>query len=144
MCTKAINHVPSLSYLLHLPSPLPQGTYFTVLTFIFNSKDGVQRSLLNILCFGQFNSLCYSPLSLSSHPPLTFTKIVMFSTCTDSMYFNIINSNLTLFPFPSLLSSVVPRLQTCFTCKFAYDHACFCVYIYLLEHMRENIQPLSF
>jgi hypothetical protein len=31
--------------------------------------------------------------------------------------------------------------------EFAYDHICFCVYVYLwiyLSHVRENIWPLSF
>jgi hypothetical protein len=42
---------------------------------------------------------------------------------------------------------VVPPLETCSTYKCGYDHACFCVYVYLwiyFPHMRKNMQPLSF
>jgi hypothetical protein len=37
----------------------------------------------------------------------------------------------------------VPLLQICSIPEFAYDHACFCVYVYLwiyLPYMKENMQ----
>jgi hypothetical protein len=37
---------------------------------------------------------------------------------------------LSLFPE---FHRVVPLLQTCSTTEFVFDHACFCVYVYLLD-----------
>jgi hypothetical protein len=50
---------------------------------------------------------------------------------------------LYLFSFPSFpkFHRVVPLLQTCSTSEFVYDHAWFCVYVYLwnyLPHMTEK------
>jgi hypothetical protein len=50
------------------------------------------------------------------------------------MYFNIID--FLSFSFLFLLLQcpwIVPLLQTCSTYMFAYDHVCFCAYIYLLD-----------
>jgi hypothetical protein len=46
--------------------------------------------------------------------------------------------------FPSFpkFHRVVPLLQTCSTSEFVYDHACFCVNVYLWIYfpcMRENV-----
>jgi hypothetical protein len=40
-----------------------------------------------------------------------------------------------LFSFPSFpeFHRVAPLVQTCSTSKFVYNHACFCVYVYLLD-----------
>jgi hypothetical protein len=54
------------------------------------------------------------------------------------------------FLFLSLLPwfhKVVPLLQTCSTSEFEYDHAWFCVHVYLwiyLPYMREKIRPSCF
>jgi hypothetical protein len=71
----------------------------------------------------------------------------MSSTCTDVMYFDIVDSlSFFFFPFSPEFNKVVPLLQTCSIYKCAYDHICFCVYIYPfdLSHMRENMWPSSF
>jgi hypothetical protein len=53
--------------------------------------------------------------------------------------------SLFLFLFPQFHRVVL--LQAHSTSEFVYDHACFCVYVYLwiyLPHVRENMWPLSF
>jgi hypothetical protein len=50
------------------------------------------------------------------------------------------------FRFPKF-HRVVPLLITCSTFEFVYDHACFCVCVYLwiyLPHTRENMHLLCF
>jgi hypothetical protein len=62
----------------------------------------------------------------------------MLCDITDALSFS--------FPFP-LSPSSIELLQTCSTSELVYDHACFCVYVYLwiyLPHMRENMQLLCF
>jgi hypothetical protein len=54
-----------------------------------------------------------------------------------------------LFSFPSFpeFHTKVTLLQTCPTSEFEYDHAWFCVYVYLwifLPCMRENMQLFCF
>jgi hypothetical protein len=58
-------------------------------------------------------------------------------------------SSIILFSFPPFpeFHRVVPLLQTRSASEFAYDHACFCVYVYLwiyLIHMREIMHLLYF
>jgi hypothetical protein len=57
--------------------------------------------------------------------------------------------SITFLSFSSLpeFHRIVPLLQTCSTSEFLYDHACFCVYVYLwiyLPHMGENKWLLCF
>jgi hypothetical protein len=51
--------------------------------------------------------------------------------------------SIILFSFPSFPKfHIVPLLETCSTSEFVYDHACFCVYVYLwiyLPCMTENM-----
>jgi hypothetical protein len=51
------------------------------------------------------------------------------------------------FSFPFFLSPNSIELQTCYTTEFVYDHACFCVYVYLWicrPRMKENMYLLCF
>jgi hypothetical protein len=50
----------------------------------------------------------------------------MFYDITDTLSFS------SFLSFPEL-HRVVPLLQTCSTYEFVHDHACFCVYVYLLD-----------
>jgi hypothetical protein len=57
--------------------------------------------------------------------------------------------SIILFSFLSFpeFHRVVPLLQMCSTIEFVYDHACFCIYVFLwiyLAHMRENMYLLCF
>jgi hypothetical protein len=76
MYKSPIKHSPSFSssFMLPLPQIPPDCTYFTVLSFIFNSKISAQTGFLMYphcwVYFSQFTPLCYSPLSLLSYSPL--------------------------------------------------------------------------
>jgi hypothetical protein len=57
--------------------------------------------------------------------------------------------SIVLFSFPSFpeFHRVVPLLQTCSNSEFVYNHACFCVYVYLWIYLpctKENIWLLCF
>jgi hypothetical protein len=60
-----------------------------------------------------------------------------------------LTDTLSFFFFPSFpkFHRVVPLLQTSSTSEFVYNHACFCIAVYLwiyLPCMRENMQLLCF
>jgi hypothetical protein len=46
------------------------------------------------------------------------------------MFYNIVDA-LHFISFSSFheFHWIIPLLQTCSTCKFMYDHVCFCVYV---------------
>jgi hypothetical protein len=128
---------------IHLSPPIstPHCTYFTILSFIFNSKVSVSKY------FSMYPSCEYTVLwsvqplpllSLSLPAPIInqfSVHIVLSSTCTDAVCFDIVDSLSLSFPFPLLseFHRVLPLLQICFIYKWIYDHVWFCVYIYLLD-----------
>jgi hypothetical protein len=68
----------------------------------------------------------------------------MSSSCANVMPLDFVDFLPFCFPFPPPLSAI---LQTCLTYKYVYDHACFCVHVYLLDlssTYETNKQPLSF
>jgi hypothetical protein len=92
---------------------------------------------VDLLYFGPFNPFHYSSLtSLSPTPPIfeqLSIHILISSTFTDLMFYNITDALSFSFPFPfPKFNRVVPLFQTYSTYEFVYDHTCFCVYVYLL------------
>jgi hypothetical protein len=85
------------------------------------------------------HSTIFQPLSVHILISSTFTSCGMRYYCCSVILFSFLS-------FPKF-HRVVPLLQTCSTTEFVYDHACFCVYIYLriyLPCMRENMHLLCF
>jgi hypothetical protein len=80
--------------------------------------------------FGPF--LCLTPL-----PPTHFQQlsILILTSSTFTSCFKVLLCSVVLFSFPSFpeFHRVVPLLQSCSTFEFVYDHAGFCVYVYLLD-----------
>jgi hypothetical protein len=108
---KSINHFPHL-HLLHLPPPLTSTPSHTLyLSTVLSMFKGIPQSIpaLSVLYVVQFNPFHYSPLPLPSHYPL-FNRfqyiIVTSSTCTDVIYFNIVDTLSFSFNFPPPRNSV--------------------------------------
>jgi hypothetical protein len=101
---------------------------------------GVSQCILAVctLFFGLLNSVHYLPLP---HFSKFSIHILISSTFTDVMFCDI--GDALLFFFPEF-HRVVILLQTCSAYKFIYDHACFCVHVYLLDLSSQNMRPLSF
>jgi hypothetical protein len=100
---------------------------------------GVSQCILamSMLYFGSFNPFHYSPLLLYLPFP-SFKQLSIYilisSTFTDVMFYNIVDALSLSFPFPPPPSfHRVPLLQTCSTYEFLYDHVYFCVCAYLLD-----------
>jgi hypothetical protein len=77
-------------------------------------------------------------LSLTPLPPIPLFQqlsipTLISSTFTDVMFYNIVDAlSFSFLSFPEK-HRVVSLLQTCSTFEFVYDHACFCVYVFLLD-----------
>jgi hypothetical protein len=89
-------------------------------------------SAVNVLYFGQFKFLYYSPFSLLSRPPIVQQlSVYVSSTCIDAMNFDLLM--IILFPFPSSLSRIA---QFCYYKHFLHVNVhvftFVCVYIYFL------------
>jgi hypothetical protein len=89
------------------------------------------------LYFGLFNPFHYSPLPLYLPPPIfqqLSIYILILSTSTSYVLWYYWCS-IILFSFHSFpkFHRIVPLLKSCSTSEFVYDHACFCVYVYLLD-----------
>jgi hypothetical protein len=127
-CMKPINNTPSPSsppFALCLPQSPLLCTYFTILSFIINSKVNVQRVSCCILLYyllwsGQpLPLLNLTPsLLLPPHHSTLSIHIAMPSTFLNVMYYDFVYYHSL---FLSLLLQV-PLLQTCSTYKFVYDH----------------------
>jgi hypothetical protein len=102
-------------------------------------------------------SLFYSTPSITLSDPFISPSpcfSTAFSTHLYILYLHILWYAKLLMPCHSLFLSLfpefhraVPLLSTRSTSEFVYDHACFCVYVYLwfrLPRMRENMHLLSF
>jgi hypothetical protein len=106
---------------------------------------------MGVLYFGSFNPYHYSILHLYLLSPIfqQFSLYILISstfTCHVMQYYW---GCIILFSFPSfpMFHRVLPLLHTSSTSEFVYDHACFCVYVYLwiyLPRMRENMRLLCF
>jgi hypothetical protein len=75
-------------------------------------------------------------LSLTPLPPppifqQLLVRILIPSTFLDVMFYNITDALSVSFSFPKFQRVVL--LQTCSTSEFVRDHACFCVYVCLLD-----------
>jgi hypothetical protein len=99
---------------------------------------------VRILYFGPFNPFhCFLSITPIPHFPQFSVHILISSTFTSYGMQNYWCS-IVLFSSPSF-----PEFH-CYkrsTYEFPYDHACFCVYVYLWIYvlcMRENMQLLSF
>jgi hypothetical protein len=129
--------------LLPSPSPYPPHcTYFAV---------DVERGV------SMYGHCGYTLLwSIQSLPLLSLTPLppnphfsTAFSIYPYIFYLHILRYAILLMLYHSLFLSlfpefprVVPLSQTCSTYEFVYDHACFCVCVYLwiyLPRMRENV-----
>jgi hypothetical protein len=89
-----------------------------------------------ILCFDLFNSFHYSPLPFYLPPPFsTALNTHPYILCLHRCYVLYYWCSIILFAFSSFpeFHTVVPLSQTYFIHKFAYGHACFCIYVYLLD-----------
>jgi hypothetical protein len=60
------------------------------------------------------------------------THILISSTFTDVMFYDIVDALLFSFPFSPSYRAVL-LLQICSTYEFVYDHVYYCVYVYLLN-----------
>jgi hypothetical protein len=80
---------------------------------------------VNILYFGQFSLLSYSPLPLPSSSVLNSFQYMLLYPLPAQI----------LFSFPSFLEfhRVVSLLQICSKYKLAYDHVCFYAYVCLFN-----------
>jgi hypothetical protein len=89
---------------------------------------------VSIFYFGPFNPfhsfvlLLYLPLFIIQEFSV---HILISSTFTDVMFYDVVDT-LSFFFFLKFYS-VVSVLQICFACEFLYDHAYFCVYVYILD-----------
>jgi hypothetical protein len=153
---KSIYHIPSTyfpSFLLLLPLVLPPNTVtilqscFSLLIFKLMFQGVFQcTSTVSIPYFGLFSLFHYSPLPLNPPPPI-FQQLsvhILLSSTFTSYIMCYYWCSIILFSFPSFpeFHRVVALLQTCSTYEFVYDHAWFCVYVYLwiyLPLMRENV-----
>jgi hypothetical protein len=104
-----------------------------------------------VLYFGPLNLIHYSPLPLYFPPSIfqQFSIHILISSTFTSYVMWCYWCSIILFSFLSLpeFVGVVPLLHTCSASEFVYDHACFCVYVYLwfyLPRMRENMWLLCF
>jgi hypothetical protein len=108
----------------------------TVLSLITNSKGFLNVSLIWVH-FTLVSSIPSVFLPYPFFPPLYYSTafniyhyILCLSRCYVFWYYLLSHS--ISFPFsPELLRVLL--LQTCTTYKFEYDHAWFCVYVYLLD-----------
>jgi hypothetical protein len=103
-------------------------------------------------CALVFSPFKYSPLPLYLLPVPVFQQLSIYilisSTFTSygMRYYWCSIIPFSILSFPEF-HRVVLRLQTCFTTAFVYDHACFCVYVYLWicpPRMRENMHLSCF
>jgi hypothetical protein len=151
---KSIHHIPSPS---SPPFPLPlhkNCSYFTVLSLLLISKwmfKGVSRCIPTVgaLHFGPFNPFHCSPFPLPSHPHFQqlSVHILMSSTCTDVMLYDITDALSFSLPFPPSPSSIekfhcyrhVPHLSLCVIMPVL----CICLFFGPIFHVWEKTWPLS-
>jgi hypothetical protein len=128
--------------------PPAQRTYFTDLSFIFNSKVSAQGGFSVYLSCE--NTVLWSILSpfLLSLLSLLFNSFQYLSLCHLPAQISILLT-IILFSFPSSpdFHRLVPLFQSSSIYECVYDPVCF-VYMFsswiYLPHMRENMQPFSF
>jgi hypothetical protein len=91
---------------------------------------------VGIFYIGVLNLFHYSLLPLYFLPPFlnSFQFTSLYHLPSKMLFFDITDALSFPFPFSLSLSSIGTclELQTCFTYDFVHDHACFCVYAYLL------------
>jgi hypothetical protein len=142
---------PSHKYLPTHTAPILQSCLsFLIFKLMFK---GVSQCIpaMRILYFGPFNPFHYSPLPLYLPPAPIIQQpsvyILISSTFTDVMFYNISNALAFSFPFPPSLSSV--KKFHCYKHVLPLSlYMVMFVFVYIfwlhLPHMREYIWPLSF
>jgi hypothetical protein len=156
---KSTNHIPSpysLSFILPLPTRTPHTLLYLFYSpvFYYQCLSWCSNRHLNLCPLWVCFALNCSTLSITlpySLPP--FFNIIRYTSLYSSpshfICYDITDALSFSFPFmfPPEFQRLVPLLQTHCTSEFVYEHACFCVYVYLwiyLPHMRENMRPLCF
>jgi hypothetical protein len=133
MYIKPINHIPSPSSPAFTLSPL---TSYPLTLYLSYSPDFGFLMYPCCECALLWSVQPCPLLSLTLSFPLLIIQhfsIHLCSTCTDTMYLNIIDFIILIF-FPlSQFHSVVPLLKMCSIFKLPYDHVCFCLYVYLFD-----------
>jgi hypothetical protein len=147
--------------ILPSPSPLPTSTHpsYTVpilqswfLLFKLTFKRVSQcMPTVGVPCFGLCNPFEYSALPFYLSPSIFqqfLIPILISSTCTSYVMWYYWCASI-FYSFPSFpeFHRVVSLSQTCSMSEFVYDHAGFCVYVYLwiyFPRMRENMWLLCF
>jgi hypothetical protein len=108
------------------------------LSLIFKSMfQGISQSCVSLLDFCPFNPFHCSPLAFISHPPFLnsfrYTFLAPLPSQVLCLIILLMCHHSLFLPLLSEFHRVGPLLQTCSTYEFVYDHACFCVYVYLLD-----------
>jgi hypothetical protein len=129
-----ITFISSIHHPTRSPHSHPHCTYFTVLSLLLISIN-IQRVFSIHSCHAYTLLWSYQHLPLlflTSYPPtLHFSTI--FNTCSYTFYVHrYVLPNCWCSPSSTKFHRVVPPLQSHSTYKFAYDHVCFYVYVYLL------------